>query len=102
VCWRCVSRSRLNCSRVDSWSFLQPYRNHKLGAQGLQLVADAAAASPKPEIDHIYLHVQSNNEDAIRFYEKHGFVKTELVQDYYKRLQPRDAWILKRNLKSSS
>jgi RimJ/RimL family protein N-acetyltransferase len=89
-------------SRSFSATAGQPYRNRKLGEQSLQAVTDAATASTKPQIHRIYLHVQSNNDDAIRFYERHGFVKKELVQDYYKRLQPRDAWILERVLPAPS
>jgi ribosomal protein S18 acetylase RimI-like enzyme len=74
----------------------QPYRNRKLGEKALQVVADAVAANKTKKISYIYLHVQSNNTDAKRFYENHGFKPIELVEGYYKRLEPRDAWILKR------
>ena len=42
----------------------------------------------------MYLHVQVSNEDAKRFYERHGFKETGLEKDYYKKITPRDAWIL--------
>jgi N-alpha-acetyltransferase 50 len=88
---------------ADSPPFsVQPYRNRTLGAQSLRAILDAAAASSKPKIDYIYLHVHSSNHDAIRFYEKNGFEKKDLVTDYYKRLQPRDAWILYRAITSST
>lgn len=35
-----------------------------------------------------------NNEGAKRFYEKHGFKETELQKDYYKKIEPHDAWVL--------
>ena len=46
-----------------------------------------------------YLHVQTNNDDAIAFYKRFGFVTDQVVQNYYKRLDPSDAVILKLDLK---
>ena len=55
-------------------------------------------ASQDSNIKEAYLHVQTNNEEAIRFYTKFGFVPEEVVKDYYKRLNPPDAVILRRTL----
>lgn len=49
-------------------------------------------------IQEAYLHVQTNNEEAIRFYKQFGFVLGEVVANYYKRLNPPDAVILRRTL----
>ncbi|KAI5123674.1 hypothetical protein M0805_001703 [Coniferiporia weirii] len=73
---------------------LAPYRSRNIGAKSLQHVLDAARASAKPKIASIYLHVQVSNADARRFYERHGFVETGRAVDYYKKIEPRDAWIL--------
>jgi len=45
------------------------------------------------------LHVQSNNDDAIAFYTRFGFKRDQLVLNYYKRLDPPDAVVLKLDLK---
>ena len=41
-------------------------------------------------------HVQINNEDAIKFYEKFGFEIVEKKDNYYKRIEPTDAYVLKK------
>ena len=39
------------------------------------------------EIKQIYLHVQVDNEDAQRFYKKHGFTTQKEVPQYYTRVR---------------
>ncbi len=56
-------------------------------------------ASEDPNIEEAYLHVQTNNEGAIRFYGKHGFAITEMIKNYYKRIDPPDCYILQKNLR---
>lgn len=41
---------------------------------------------------------QANNEEAIRFYERHGFARGATVADYYKKLNPSDAVIMSRRI----
>lgn len=45
------------------------------------------------EIKTMYLHVQVNNQKAVQFYEKHGFINDGIIEDYY-RINPRDAYLL--------
>jgi len=74
----------------------QPYRSRKLGSQALELILATASAHSKPKLGKIYLHVQISNHDAKRFYERHGFQEVGIHKDYYKRIEPRDAWILEK------
>jgi ribosomal protein S18 acetylase RimI-like enzyme len=67
-----------------------------LGSQTLGLIL-ATASSHKPKIDKIYLHVQVSNQGAKRFYERHGFQQVEIHKNYYKRIEPRDAWMLEKS-----
>lgn len=60
----------------------------------------AATKLTKPQISRIYLHVQVDNVEAKRFYEKFGFEEKALVKDYYKRISPKDAWMLERAIHS--
>lgn len=40
--------------------------------------------------------MQVSNEDAKKFYERHGFVHTSTQKDYYKKITPADAWVLEK------
>ena len=55
-------------------------------------------AGQDSNINEAYLHVQTNNQEAIRFYKQFDFVLGEVVANYYKRLAPPDAVILRRTL----
>ncbi|KAF8894066.1 acyl-CoA N-acyltransferase [Infundibulicybe gibba] len=77
---------------------LAPYRSRKLGSQSLELILAAAAAQTKPRIHKIYLHVQISNTDAKKFYERHGFTEVEVFKNYYKKIEPHDAWVLEKVL----
>ena len=52
------------------------------------------------EITYINLHVQSSNEVALKFYEKHEFEKVKMIENYYTgvELNPKDAYYLKYDL----
>ena len=76
----------------------QPYRSRGIGSQALQHLIDAATAHAKPKISALYLHVQVSNEEAKKFYERHGFKEAGLYKDYYKKITPHDAWILQRDI----
>ncbi|KAJ2433689.1 hypothetical protein IWW41_001916 [Coemansia sp. RSA 2522] len=71
---------------------LAPYR--RLGiARGL-LESALAAAAQDPTIRRVVLHVQIDNDDALRFYHKHGFATVRMVERYYKLLDPPHAYLL--------
>ena len=57
------------------------------------------AAQKDSSIIEVYLHVQTTNEDAKQFYIGNGFVQTEIIRDYYKRIEPPDCFLLKISLK---
>ncbi|KAH7108062.1 acyl-CoA N-acyltransferase [Auriculariales sp. MPI-PUGE-AT-0066] len=85
---------------IMTMGILAPYRGLGLGARCLRQVIDAADASVKPRLSSIYLHVQVSNEHARGFYEHHGFTQTRLQPNYYKKIEPRDAWVLERVVQS--
>lgn len=43
-------------------------------------------------------HVQINNESALDFYKRFGFEIVETVENYYKRIEPADAYVLEKKL----
>lgn len=47
------------------------------------------------EVGRISLHVHTTNEIALKFYLKHGFQLVETVPDYYRRLDPPTAYLLR-------
>ncbi|CAH9075867.1 unnamed protein product [Cuscuta europaea] len=68
---------------------LAPYRG--LGSKLLNHVLDLCA---KQNISEIYLHVQTNNDDAIKFYQNFGFGITETIQNYYTNITPPDCYVV--------
>ena len=40
-----------------------------------------------------------NNEEALAFYQKHGFRIKERKERYYKRIEPADAFVLEKEVK---
>ncbi len=55
-----------------------------------------ASRTTSPLITSVYLHAQTVNEKAIRFYMRNGFQIEAIVHDYYKLNENRDAYILSR------
>lgn len=47
-------------------------------------------------IEGLYAHVWVENQEALEWYAKRGFEKGELVEGYYRRLRPSDAWVFRR------
>ncbi|KAG1367567.1 N-alpha-acetyltransferase 50 [Cocos nucifera] len=67
----------------------------KLGTKLLTHVLDL---SSKQNISEIYLHVQTNNDDAIGFYKKFGFEITDTIQNYYANITPPDCYVLSKTI----
>ncbi|XP_028778463.1 N-alpha-acetyltransferase 50-like [Neltuma alba] len=60
---------------------LAPYRRLGIGTRLMNHVLDL---SSKENISEVYLHVVADNGDAINFYKKFGFEKTETIGNYYR------------------
>ncbi len=80
---------------------LSPYRNLGLGSDLLKRCLERVQLC-LPEVGLAKLHVQVSNDDAIRFYEHHGFTIVERIENYYVRVEPRHAVVLHKRLVSSS
>ncbi|KAF6167265.1 hypothetical protein GIB67_043126 [Kingdonia uniflora] len=70
---------------------LAPYRGLGIGTKLLKHVLDQCS---KQIISEIYLHVQTNNEDAVNFYQKFGFENTGIIENYYTNISPPDCYVL--------
>ena len=47
----------------------------------------------------LFRHVQISNDEALQFYNKFGFKIIDTKQEYYKRIEPADAYVLEKSLK---
>ena len=50
------------------------------------------------KVSRMTLHVQSNNECALEFYKKNGFIVKEHLKDYYTDLEPSDCYVLDKEI----
>jgi ribosomal protein S18 acetylase RimI-like enzyme len=73
---------------------LASYRRLGIGTALLKYVFDYCAKDTT--IQGIYLHVQTNNTEALKFYEKFGFEIINTSKDYYRNIFPSDAYKLYR------
>lgn len=82
---------------------LAAYRGRGIGSQLIQSVLDHFEENKDTlyaTVDEISLHVQISNDDAIKFYtEKFGFVKGEMVENYYKRIDPPHCFVLRKKVR---
>lgn len=76
---------------------LAPYRRLGIGTVMLEHVLKICEKDAN--FDNVFLHVQVNNESAIAFYGKFGFEIVEQKSNYYKRIEPADAYVLQKNLR---
>ncbi|ELU09987.1 hypothetical protein CAPTEDRAFT_170881 [Capitella teleta] len=75
---------------------LAPYRRLGIGTVMLEHVLKLCEQDG--QYASIFLHVQVNNESAIGFYEKFGFKIVDRKENYYKRIEPADAFVLEKDL----
>jgi ribosomal protein S18 acetylase RimI-like enzyme len=86
---------------IMTLAVLAAYRGRGIGSQLLQSVLDYCELE-KERISEIALHVQISNDDAIRFYTgKFGFVQGEMVENYYRRIDPPHCYLLYKNLETT-
>ncbi|KAG0206933.1 N-alpha-acetyltransferase 50 [Mortierella sp. GBA30] len=83
---------------IATLGVLAPYRRLGLGSKMLKHILENAELPPSsgPKIGKVYLHVQSNNEEALEFYKKHGFTVAERCENYYPHFEVSDAYKLEK------
>eukprot|EP00741_Cyanophora_paradoxa_P007126 tig00001093_g6897.t1 len=84
---------------IMTFGVLAPYR--RLGVGALMLDKLLKMAAKDAQIEDVYLHVQTNNSDAINFYKKYGFSIIDEVKNYYKRIEPPDCYVLSKPMDRS-
>lgn len=100
VC-RLEDDGRTSSIYIQSLTLLSPYRSHGLATAALEEVIAAAVMPPFADtpITSLYAHVWVENEEGLAWYTARGFIRQEpVVHDYYRRLKPGDAWIMRRQL----
>mmetsp|Transcript_19357 Transcript_19357/g.77086 ORF Transcript_19357/g.77086 Transcript_19357/m.77086 type:complete len:142 (-) Transcript_19357:155-580(-) len=72
---------------------LVAYRERGVGRRLLDYLL-ANARDKHPEIAFTYLHVQTSNDAAVAFYRNAGFERLGKIDNYYKRIDPPDCYVL--------
>lgn len=70
-------------------SVLPVYRSRGIG--GALLKKLEAAATADKDIAYLELHVQTGNDEALKFYDKHEYKNIELIEEYYQKVKPASA-----------
>lgn len=78
---------------IQTLGVLAPYRGMGLASALLD-----AVISSRCDARSIYAHVWETNEDALEWYDKHAFQRVLLVPQYYRRLRPGGAWLVRKGL----
>jgi N-alpha-acetyltransferase 50 len=82
---------------------LAAYRGRGIGQQLIQTILDYYDTQKDGDFQHVVeisLHVQISNDDAIRFYtSKFGFEQGDMVENYYRRIDPPHCYLLYKKLK---
>ncbi|KAF9070122.1 N-acetyltransferase NAT13 [Rhodocollybia butyracea] len=94
ICCRIEDKDNEHRLYLMTMGVLAPYRSRGIGSQAIEQIIDAARSHTQTKINKIYLHVQISNVEAKKFYEKHGFKEVGVHENYYKKIVPRDAWIM--------
>lgn len=89
---------------VQSLGVLAPYRGLGLAAAAVEGVFDAVRAVAADSrgnglnIGWVYAHVWTENHDALEWYARRGFERDARLENYYFKLQPGSAWVMKRRV----
>jgi len=100
VCCRIDKSENARRLYIMTLGCLAPYRRLSIGTVMLEHVLKICEDDGK--FDSVYLHVQISNNGAIEFYEKFGFEIIETKSQYYKRIEPADAYVLQKTFRKKN
>lgn len=89
---------------VQSLGVLAPYRGLGLAAAAVEGIFDAVRAVAADargnglNIGWVYAHVWTENHDGLQWYASRGFERDVRLENYYFKLQPGSAWVMKRRV----
>lgn len=95
VCCRLDKMEEKKQMYIMTLGCLAAYRRLGIGSVLLDFVFQLCRQ--RRDVEAICLHVQVSNDEALDFYRKFGFEVTETKKKYYKRIEPPDAYVLKRS-----
>ncbi|XP_046853246.1 N-alpha-acetyltransferase 50-like [Xenia sp. Carnegie-2017] len=98
VCCRVDQMDHTRRLYIMTLGCLAPYR--KLGIGTVMVEHVLKICEKDGNFDNIYLHVQVSNEVAIEFYKKFNFEIIDTKKQYYKRIDPADAYVLQKTLRT--
>ena len=78
---------------------LKPYRRYGIATKLLEKAIEECMTAR--DVSRMVLHVQSNNEQALEFYKKNGFIVESHLEDFYTDLEPSDCYYLVKNTQNS-
>lgn len=78
---------------IQALGILAPYRGKGFASALLDAVMSIGT-----DARSIYAHVWETNEDALEWYAKHGFAQVILIPQYYRRLRPSGAWLVRKEI----
>jgi ribosomal protein S18 acetylase RimI-like enzyme len=91
VCFRIEDSDGVRRLYLMTIGVLPSYQRLGIGKMLLDhAIEEAKKIAP---IHDIYLHVSVDNSTAMTFYERLGFTQVELVKEYYRSLDNRDAYL---------
>lgn len=96
ICGRLQQKHGTKQLYIMTLAVLAPYRGRTIGKQLLQSLLDYAATNS--DLNEILLHVHVDNADALQFYKKFGFEQGEMIQNYYKHVDPPHCYPLVKKL----
>lgn len=79
---------------------LKPYRRYGIASALLKQAIEECMV--ERAVSRMVLHVQSNNAQALAFYQKHGFTVEEHLENYYTELLPSDCYFLSKTIEPAA
>lgn len=80
---------------IQALCLLAPYRGYGAAATLLEAILSDKDGLRAWGVQGVYAHVWEENADALAWYQKRGFKQEGLVINYYRRLKPSGAWIVR-------
>uniref|UniRef100_A0A1A9X4Z7 N-terminal methionine N(alpha)-acetyltransferase NatE n=1 Tax=Glossina brevipalpis TaxID=37001 RepID=A0A1A9X4Z7_9MUSC len=96
VCCRVDTTENKRRLYIMTMGCLLPYRRLGIGTAMFLHVLNYVGKDG--DFDSIFLHVQVNNDGALKFYKKFGFEIVGTQKDYYKDIESTDAFILEKTV----